>query len=623
MSIEADPKNTWAVVVGIDHYGEGFPKLKHQVESACGFTQWLIGRGVPPNQIYLHLSPPPDSISLEINLRDASENTIFDTLNQELRSGKGDLLYIYWGGHGIVAGNDRTLITADASIDALQSIDLNSLLSSLRSNHFSFSQQAVLVDACARHFPDQSLVNPRRFTQGRKLPAQKQFVLYSAAEAESATDGLFSAAMLEWLKSAGKAPIVPDLEQMAEDMRRHFIQLRAEGRTHQTPVYFSHKPWEDEEKALIGESRFLSLLPKARALLSEVGFSPREWKHCYRRTFRDHGEDFVEAESPEQALYHLARSVQANRIELLLEFLWRIAEIKDREEIRRWVRKQVGYQYKLEELMNQMLRERLEESTRTAYLLIEVLEPLGNDPNLRLHRWLYLGEKPSPPRTYQCANTREALRDAIIGMVEDLEGGDETNDQELPAIEIFVATRWLGCPAEKWKYEYAPLGSKYSLVLRWHERLRDSSPRAKRWRRLAKQIHDRMELQAEPSIFWAPDEAPDYEKLASRCGPQFDRSFLGFSDQQVDEEQDDVGIFLLAALANGIPYTFFPRKKVGSDFKAAFIKKVNELNRWDDLPKQLIKMRSESINDDDHPAAKVTLLWDDPRRIPPRANSPS
>jgi hypothetical protein len=207
-------------------------------------------------------------------------------------------------------------------------------------------------------------------------------------------------------------------------------------------------------------------------------------------------------------------------------------------------------------------------------------------------------------------------------MVEDLESGDETNDQDLPAIEIFVATRWLGCPAEKWKYEYAPLGSKYSLVLRWHERLRASSPRTKPWLRLAKQIHDRMELQAEPSIFWAPDEEPDHEKLAARCAGQFDRSFLGFSDKQADEEQHDVGICLLAALANGIPYAFFPRKEVGGNFKAAFIKKVNELNRWDDLPKHLIEMRRESIGDDDHPAAKITLLWDDPRRIPPRATTP-
>jgi hypothetical protein len=131
-----------------------------------------------------------------------------------------------------------------------------------------------------------------------------------------------------------------------------------------------------------------------------------------------------------------------------------------------------------------------------------------------------------------------------------------------------------------------------------------------------------MERQERPSIFWVPDEERDHQKLAARCSNDFNCSYLGFSEKQVDERQNDIGICLLAALINGIPYAFFPRKEVAENFKPSFINKVNELIKWDDLPKQLMKMRLESISNDSHPAAKVTLLWDDPRRIPPRTTSP-
>jgi hypothetical protein len=300
---------------------------------------------------------------------------------------------------------------------------------------------------------------------------------------------------------------------------------------------------------------------------------------------------------------------------LLLEFVWRIAEKLNHEGLRRWVIKQVDFRYKLEDLKKQMLRERLEEGRQTVYLMIEILKDLNDE--LQLQSWVYRGEKGDPLPSHQCADKEEALHEAVCRILDDLESGDQGD----LAIELFVETRMLNCCAEEREYMYAPLGSKYPLVLRWRARLLERSPLAGRWCSVAEWIHDQMGASAQPSILWVPDDVSDYRKLAARIHRQFDHSFLGFTDKQVDERDGGVDSRLMAALVNGAPYAFFPRKQVAANFKPAFIKKINELENWDDLPKALMEMRRESIGDDGHPAAKVTLLWDDPRRKLPRTIS--
>ncbi len=172
-----------------------------------------------------------------MNLRDARIKTVDEVLKREIRSGDAlkELLFIYWGGHGIIAGDKRALLSADATAESLCGLDLNSLLFSLRTEHYPFTRQVVVVDSCATHFPNEREADLRTFPQKALLGDKRQFVLYSAADAEAARDGLFSPVVLEWLETSAGGQWPPNLDQLADHVKAHFNRnLRESGS--QTPI---------------------------------------------------------------------------------------------------------------------------------------------------------------------------------------------------------------------------------------------------------------------------------------------------------------------------------------------------------------------------------------------------
>jgi hypothetical protein len=626
MSVSIEPARAWAIVAGLNQYGDAsVPALHHPVEQARRFVAWLLDRGVPPTQIFLCLSPPPapDDLPVKmraVNLRDARLHAIEDVLNQELRpaGANKELLLVYWGGHGILAGNKRALLTADATDDNLRALNLDSLLASLRSDHFPFRHQALIVDACANHFPNEAAANPLGFPVKHVPGDKRQFALFAAADGEAAGDDCFSPVVLDWLEAWKKTEWPPNLEELAEYLKKVFRELRNQGLARQTPVLFSHKPWDGEEQVTAGDYRLPRLLHGTRERLRAIERLTRnQWDDCYRRVFQGAKLPIPPADSYDRALYNLARVVSPKRIELLLEFALRIAERCGNQDLENWVRKEANFPVNFTEAKNVLANERFQaEQARQnlAYLMIEAVE---NNGAFRLTGWLQpAGGSPIGSDTRDCEASLESLGETIAAWIDSLNEKPEYDGSPL-FIELFAPLSWLLKDSDA----FDVLGVQNPFVLRVQERLGARSPLAPRprWENLARRLHALMERNAAEGIFWTPDEENDPILLESHCSRVFGHRLLGVSVCATTD--DNAEALLRSAVKAGIPYALWPRRPVTGEFKPPFDEAVRDANPWDQLPELLRLLRGVARKEPSHAAAAVTLLWDDPRRTPPQTIS--
>jgi Caspase domain len=138
----ADPAQTYALVVAIEKYDAGSAwNLDGPVTDALEFCQWLLARNVPREHIHLLLSPLEENVpAIEESKFEAQPATRseIDKALTTLHDTKGDLLALFWAGHGVVNGEkDRRLFYADATSDNKRNLDLDSLLKSLGSSYFA------------------------------------------------------------------------------------------------------------------------------------------------------------------------------------------------------------------------------------------------------------------------------------------------------------------------------------------------------------------------------------------------------------------------------------------------------------------------------------------------------
>ena len=217
---------------------------------------------MPVGQIQLFSSPLPANASaideLGVPTKPARREPIYKFLTQDLTKRTGQLLLLFWGGHGILTdADDRRLFYADATDTDYLNLDLNSLLTSLRCKPYAgLPRQIVFVDACANHavhLPGSDTF-PIRDLDGHR----EQFVLLGAKSGEVAVNarksGVFSAALLDDL---GAWPFPPDPPALAERLIARFTALRAAGQARQTPVYFWERTWDGSSH------RFSDLVPSA------------------------------------------------------------------------------------------------------------------------------------------------------------------------------------------------------------------------------------------------------------------------------------------------------------------------------------------------------------------------
>jgi hypothetical protein len=261
----AQPTRTYALIVGAERYAAGKDwDLDGPASDAARMGGWLLDRGVPAENILLFLSPLPENqevppAPLRAGVQPATHDEIHRALTATLTRREGDLLWIFWAGHGVMTVQEsRRLFYADATVATKSNLDLNSLLASLRTDYMAgFPRQVCVVDACQNHFEGlQSATSlpSETFPVGMPLAWQEQFVLLAAKPGELATNlsaqkaGLFSQALMNELRQEPTDRWPPDVGRVSERLLERFVGLRREGQAKQTPTSFFYRTWEGDER---------------------------------------------------------------------------------------------------------------------------------------------------------------------------------------------------------------------------------------------------------------------------------------------------------------------------------------------------------------------------------------
>ncbi|QCD58789.1 effector-associated domain 2-containing protein [Streptomyces hawaiiensis] len=242
-----DPTRVHALVVGIEAYEAGDAwRLPGPARDAVRFWRLLRDAGVPEEQLRLHLAPsaPYDS---PVPYRSADRATLRRVLVRELSRAQGDVLWVWWGGHGVLDRSGRLrLFCADAGVDDKVAIDLDSALARYAGDAVpGLREQMWIVDACETFEEDlafQEALPADALPVGRPGHAHRQTVLRAAGRGRAAANdpvratGLFSDVLLGLLADrAAVLPAPPDPEELFPAVRARIAALRDEGRTLQHP----------------------------------------------------------------------------------------------------------------------------------------------------------------------------------------------------------------------------------------------------------------------------------------------------------------------------------------------------------------------------------------------------
>lgn len=262
--IVADPVRTYAIVVGIERYGISGLDLPGPASDACRFAGWLRSRGVPAENIRLFVSPlpeaEPDLATLEsvggvVRSGPADRESIRREFLERLPEVRGDLLWVFWGGHGQLGEEERYLLYANTSERDFATLDARTLTQTLQDRGYSgLSRQVFIIDACAnsegRHRPSH---HPDRFPFPDRRNRLHQFVWMGSRTGEVAKNdprrrtGIFSDAVLSALERASDEPFPPDLTPLATEIGEDFRRRYLAGGFRQTPVTYRFSNWGEDE----------------------------------------------------------------------------------------------------------------------------------------------------------------------------------------------------------------------------------------------------------------------------------------------------------------------------------------------------------------------------------------
>jgi hypothetical protein len=219
--LTARPEQTYALVVGIEKYKESDWDVKGggPANNALQFAHWLRQRGMPKKNIKVCLSPleeNSDLVEQQLKQYDLEESklainqNLFEIITNDLSQQEGDLLYIYWAGHGVMnSQRKRHLICADATEQNWSNLDWESLLPYLRSDLFEIRHHILILEACANYIPERKGIpkkmGKRDFPEGKPIEESRTFILFAAREGETAKvsverkTGYFSEALINKL----------------------------------------------------------------------------------------------------------------------------------------------------------------------------------------------------------------------------------------------------------------------------------------------------------------------------------------------------------------------------------------------------------------------------------------
>ena len=254
--IIAKPERTYGLVVGIEKYSNTSWNVGGPANDALKFADWLCKRGVPKENIQLCLSPLEENNhlvkQLDFKVQEATEHNLSEIIENDLSQNEGDLLFIFWAGHGLLTSErKRKLLCADMTEQNWRNLNLDSLFLLLQSDSFKIRKHICIVDACANFLNLPTLpknLKGKEFSSGRPREDSKLFVLFATREGEKAKvnpqekTGYFSQAVRDALKQESLESWPPNIEVIAKKVKQQVASLGKK----QQPIYFYIRNWDGD-----------------------------------------------------------------------------------------------------------------------------------------------------------------------------------------------------------------------------------------------------------------------------------------------------------------------------------------------------------------------------------------
>ncbi|MGX9890588.1 VMAP-C domain-containing protein [Streptomyces sp. NPDC002276] len=249
---DLSPGRTYALIVGIERYDvHSSWNLPGAARDAVRFAEWLTGPGgVPPENVRLFTSSlEAGRHSSRIPREDATERNINQALFNELPTWDGDLLWIFWAGHGFQDGAEQLLLPySEATAERTAHLNLNSALRWLKGlPGGTFRHQIAIADSCR---------TDERQARGLTLGSvdygsvavrsdRRQSRLYATMPGDVAKNladrlaGLFTDLLLDELGKRNACTGAEELPEVARSLQRRLRQAA------QTPQFIDGRDWND------------------------------------------------------------------------------------------------------------------------------------------------------------------------------------------------------------------------------------------------------------------------------------------------------------------------------------------------------------------------------------------
>jgi hypothetical protein len=277
-----DNRHIQALVIGIDDYDMGEEwHLEGGMHSAMEFASCLYRNGIPPQNISLYLSSDEmkdtmSSANIDNDLTQKIKNILnrqglatLENIESALKKASGDILYLFWAGHGVFDSESRRrkLYVQDSNARKL-TVDLDSLLDYLKGDpDEKFPEQFIFIDAYAT---DIKLVYKENQYIGydfgvKSSPRSKktQYVFLANKEGQAAhyyesKFGFYSKELIALLK---EKKLTFKVEDLYTALKTKFDGLPETKAIEQTPTYYWYIGKVDETSEMSTQLNLTLLTP--------------------------------------------------------------------------------------------------------------------------------------------------------------------------------------------------------------------------------------------------------------------------------------------------------------------------------------------------------------------------